>query len=118
MKKVLVTVAVVFAVSLAIVIGKRMSTEAISIVVGIVCGVATSILMSLLITWLVQRHGEREKSYPNVIIMSRGDVRRYTSQPLSQAVEPLRFPPEKRPRARIIGSHPVDVSVQADDVER
>ncbi|MBU0492993.1 MAG: hypothetical protein KKA73_09455 [Chloroflexi bacterium] len=47
MKAVLAVLAVLFVVALAVVIGQRLSTEAMAVTVGVVCGVAASIPVSL-----------------------------------------------------------------------
>jgi hypothetical protein len=44
-----------FAVTLAAVIGLRLSTEAMAVIVGVVAGVAASIPGSLMVTWLATR---------------------------------------------------------------
>ena len=47
MKQALVLLAILFVVVLAIVVGQRLSTEAMAVVVGVVCGVAASVPVSL-----------------------------------------------------------------------
>jgi len=59
-KRILVGVAALFVVSLAVVIGKRMSAEAMAVVIGVVFGVAASIPTSLLIIAVTRRVQERE----------------------------------------------------------
>jgi hypothetical protein len=49
MRNFLIAVVVIFCVTLAVVIGNRMSTEAMAVVIGVVCGVAASIPVSILI---------------------------------------------------------------------
>lgn len=44
-----------FAITLGIVIGERLSTEAMIVVIGVVAGVAASIPTSLVTVWLVSR---------------------------------------------------------------
>jgi len=45
-----------FAVTLAVVIGLRLSTEAMAVIVGVVAGVAASIPASLIVIWLATRN--------------------------------------------------------------
>jgi hypothetical protein len=45
-----------FAVTLAAVIGLRLSAEAMAVIVGVVAGVAASIPGSLMVTWLATRY--------------------------------------------------------------
>ena len=54
-KRVLACSVVAFSVALAVVVGNRMSTEAMAVVIGVVCGVAASIPMSAIILALSRR---------------------------------------------------------------
>jgi hypothetical protein len=47
--------AVAFAVTLAVVVGQRLSTEAMAVVVGVVAGVAASIPTALIVVWVASR---------------------------------------------------------------
>ena len=46
---------IAFAVALAVVVGNRMSAEAMAVVIGVVCGVGASIPMSAIILTLTRR---------------------------------------------------------------
>lgn len=80
-RHVAVALAVTFTVVLAIVIGKKMSTEAMAVVIGIVCGVAASIPTTALLTLVLSRR-DRQKdedrqaarpgSYPPVVVIQGG----------------------------------------------
>lgn len=80
--KVLVAVvSIVFAVTLAVVVGNRMSAEAMAVVVGVACGVIAAIPMSVLMLVVTQRmrareeYGEdhsRQREYPPVIVIQGG----------------------------------------------
>ena len=48
-KQASVALGLVFAVTLAVVVGKQMSTEAMAVVVGVVCGIAAGIPTSVLL---------------------------------------------------------------------
>lgn len=65
----------VFVVTLAVVIGNRMSTEAMAVVIGVVCGVAASIPMSV------------------ILLMVAGRLGRGTSAAREQAMAGLAYPP-------------------------
>jgi len=54
-------VMVAFAVTLAVVIGQRLSDQAVAVLTGAVCGVGASIPTSLLIVWVTR---QREKQQP------------------------------------------------------
>jgi hypothetical protein len=58
MKRLVTVVAVAFAVGLAVVIGNRMSADAMAVVVGVVCGVMASVPTSLLLVWALGRRGQ------------------------------------------------------------
>jgi len=100
-KKWVFLILVTFSVTLAVVVGKRMSTDAMAVVVGIACGVAASIPTSLLIVAVATRRGERERErrdYPPVVVINPG-----SSQP--QYLQPP-YPPlvSQGPRQfRIVG---------------
>jgi hypothetical protein len=86
MLKTVVAILMVFAVTLAAVVGHRMSGEAVAVVVGVVCGVAASIPMSALILLLVNHAGQASRAthslreqgsgqlggYPPVVVIQGG----------------------------------------------
>ena len=74
-----------FAITLGIVIGERLSQEAMIVVIGVVAGIAASIPTSWLTAWLVAR-----KTMP-------------TSAASAPIPAPPRTPPSEEPR--IIGVH-------------
>jgi hypothetical protein len=118
MKKAIVPLLLVFAVTLAAIIGQRMSTDAMAVVVGVAVGVAASVPTSLLLVALLRR--ERAGSWrpeapasppqqlqsPNVIVLNPADL---LGQRRDQPYVPLP-PPEMSAadggmrRLRIIGS--------------
>ena len=86
MKKVATIALIAFAVTLAVIIGQRMSTDAMAVVVGVACGVLASIPTSLLILAVSGRRGEREvqqrREYPPVVIVNPGNNQpRYLQPP-------------------------------------
>jgi len=96
MKKVATITLIAFAVTLAVIIGQRMSTDAMAVVIGVACGVLASIPTSLLILAVSNRRGEREvrqrRDYPPVVIVNPGNNQpRYLQPPfptpLSQGQE-------------------------------
>lgn len=76
MRNLLGLIVVAFAVTLAIVVGNRMSAEAMAVVVGIVCGVLASIPMSVIILILTHRSGRKQErqrlDYPPVVVVNPG----------------------------------------------
>ena len=90
MKKVVIVALLAFAVTLAVIIGQRMSTDAMAVVIGVACGVVASIPTSLLILAVSNRRGEREvrqqrRDYPPVVIVNPGSNQPRYLQPPFQA---------------------------------
>jgi hypothetical protein len=65
-----------FAVTLALVIGHRLSNEALAVLAGAVCGVGAAIPTSLLVITVSRRHDERglpavqQGPYPPVVVVA------------------------------------------------
>jgi hypothetical protein len=86
MKKVAIVAVIAFAITLAVIIGKRMSTDAMAVVIGVACGVVASIPTSLLILAVSNRHErrqvQRQGDYPPVVIVNPGGSQpRYLQAP-------------------------------------
>lgn len=111
MRVVVIVVLLAFAVTLAIVLGQRMDTQAMSVVLGVVCGVAAGIPMSMLIILALTRRRDTERGpyspavprqqapYPPVVVIQGG-------APAGGGPIPSYFPqaPEVMPRQfRVIG---------------
>ena len=92
MKRGVAIIGVVFAVTLAVVIGNRMSADAMAVVVGIVCGVLASIPTSLLLIWALGRRGQGANTetagsgrfgagtpYPPIVVVNPGPGHGYSS---------------------------------------
>ena len=92
MKRVIVPVMLGFGVTLAFVIGQRMTTDAMAVVLGVAVGVAASVPTSILLVALVRR-AQREaggrlepaqsaqsayalppQQQPNIIVLNPGDL--------------------------------------------
>lgn len=81
-KQVGAVVGIVFAIALAVVVGKQMSGEALAVVVGIACGVAAGIPTSVLLLAVLTRRERqrvqemerrtRQNSYPPVVVIQGG----------------------------------------------
>jgi hypothetical protein len=84
MKRVVAIVGSVFAVALAVLIGTRMSADALGLLVGVVCGVLASLPTSLVLVWALvrrsQAHGVEGAAryavnghqYPPVVVVNPG----------------------------------------------
>ena len=81
-RQALLVVGVVFAIALAIVVGKKMSAEAMAVVVGVVCGVAAAIPTSILLLVVFTRRDRqqldetesrsRQHASPPVVVIQGG----------------------------------------------
>lgn len=107
MKKVLVPLMLGFGVALALVIGRRMSTDAMAVVVGVAVGVASSVPTSILLLALLRRErafsplqgGDRAgSSYlpasaqsqpPNVVVLNTSDLLGTRREPPQIPVPPI-----------------------------
>ncbi|HEC35395.1 MAG TPA: hypothetical protein ENI39_02550 [Anaerolineae bacterium] len=106
-------VAVAFAVTLAVIIGQRLSDQAMAVLAGAVCGVGASIPTSLLIISVTRRRHERESTrpmqglYPPVVVVQP------PAQPgVSSARQPGYLPPYVPPARReftVVGGEMEDV---------
>jgi len=82
-KQIATAVGLVFAVTLAIIVGKQMTAEAMAVVIGVVCGVAAGIPTSVLLLVALSRRDSlrsREEAaarqapagYPPVVVIQGG----------------------------------------------
>ncbi len=92
---------VAFAVTLAAVIGLRLSAEAMAVIVGVVAGVAASIPGSLMVTWLATRYAlavparEPQMNEPHLIrnaVNTSSLLTRPDAQPSPPYLSPLTTP--------------------------
>ncbi|MFQ5595491.1 MAG: hypothetical protein ACE5HA_15190 [Anaerolineae bacterium] len=111
MRRVIALAIIAFTVTLSVVVGSRLSSEAMAVVVGTVCGVLAGIPTSVLLLVVVRRLREeptqqpqqRQPAYPPVIVINPN-----AGQP-HQPPNPFYDPPESRPAGylprefRIIG---------------
>jgi hypothetical protein len=77
-RQAIVVVGLVFAITLAVVVGKKMSAEAMAVVVGIVCGVAAAIPTSLLLLVVFTRKDRQMQDE----MEARSRSRQYDSPPV------------------------------------
>ncbi len=68
-------VVIAFVITLAAMIGQRLSDQAVAVLAGAVCGVGASIPTSLLIVWVTRRRQEarslppQQNTYPPVVVI-------------------------------------------------
>jgi hypothetical protein len=91
-KQVAVAMGLIFALTLAVVVGKQMSAEAMAVVVGVVCGVAAAVPTSVLLLVVLTRSERRRLhdqnprqaragQYPPVIVIQGGQPQALPSGP-------------------------------------
>jgi hypothetical protein len=80
LKQIVITIGLTFAITLAVMIGKRMSADALAIVVGIACGILASLPPLLILLVVVLRRDRKEeraraeehRAMPPVIVVQGG----------------------------------------------
>jgi hypothetical protein len=82
LKQIAFALGLVFAIALAVVVGKQMSAEAMAVVVGVVCGVAAGIPTSILLLIVLTRRDRKrteeldrqrgQYGYPPVVVIQGG----------------------------------------------
>lgn len=64
MKRFLLVISIAFSVALAVVVGTRISPDAMAVIIGIICGVLASIPTSVILVWVLrQRDRQLETQY-------------------------------------------------------
>jgi len=93
MREVVVLTLLAFVVAVAIVLGERLSTEAMSVVIGVVCGAAAGMPMSVLMMLALTRRRSSERGvepialtrqqapYPPVVVIQGSALAPGTSMP-------------------------------------
>ena len=97
------TFGLVFCVTLAVVVGQRLSAEAMAVVVGVFAGVAASIPTSLVVVWLATRASaerteplvrpapEAQPAEPRIVVVApplAGSRMAYGPAPMALAAQP------------------------------
>jgi len=96
MKKMAILAVAAFGISLAVIVGTRMNTEAMAVLIGVVCGVAAGVPASILIALVTNRRAQSreypmaQRDYPPVVIVQPNQPSpAYTQLPyLSSAYAP------------------------------
>lgn len=80
MKRFLFMAGIVFVVTLAVVMGTRMSPDALAVVIGIICGVLASIPTSAMLVWVMRQRDKQVEmqlgqrpfggQYPPVVVVN------------------------------------------------
>ncbi len=111
-KRIAALVAVAFAVTLAVVVGTRLSSDAIAVLVGVVAGVAASIPTALLLIVVTRRRKEedddetyyqdRRRDGPPVIVVAPGSAPQTLPEYMGNYQAQL-APPTDRRHFRVMG---------------
>jgi hypothetical protein len=126
LKQLIVLMGIVFMITLAVVIGTRMSSDAIAVLVGVIAGVAASVPTALLLMAVTRRREEefeepyyqepQRASSPPVIVVAPGNVPQ--SFPQYPANYPYQMPPPSHQRQfRVMGYEEEDEQQQEGEVE-
>lgn len=110
-RRILALSAIAFAVALAVVVGNRMSAEAMAVVIGVVCGVVASIPMTALMLAMARRsrpvydESRPAEPRPPVVVVAPGPM---AASP-AQVAWPTYAPPAVRPprEFHIVGDEPL-----------
>jgi hypothetical protein len=112
-----VLVVMAFAVTLAVIVGNRLSDEALAVLAGAVCGVGAAIPTSLLIVSVTQRRREevhtqpptQQGAYPPVVVVTAPGTQQRPDA--WQALPPSLTAPMQR-QFTVVGGTPVDAEVR------
>jgi hypothetical protein len=91
---------VAFGITLAILIGLRLSTEALAILLGVVIGVAASLPSTLILAWTIQRQPPATTPTPAITVVS---VPPLASLSLPPAPPPFSLTPSSKRQFVVIG---------------
>ena len=96
-KTILLLALIAFGVTLAVIVGQRLSAEAMAVIIGVVAGVAASIPTSLIVVWIATRPAPGARSVPAPIVESRAEEPRETKVVVVQAPALPLQPPQVNP---------------------
>jgi hypothetical protein len=116
-------VALAFVATLAVIVGNRLSDEALAVLAGAVCGVGAAIPTSLLILAIARRkdkpeerpqmYAQQQGAYPPVIVVAPPNVQQ---QPYNWngGYPPSLAPPTQR-QFTVVGGTPTNMEVKSDE---
>ncbi|HXV43292.1 MAG TPA: hypothetical protein VEC96_09530 [Anaerolineae bacterium] len=111
MRRFLFIAGIVFVITLAVVMGTRMSPDALAVVIGIICGVLASIPTSAMLVWVMRQRDKQVEmqlgqrpfggQYPPVVVVNGQGTNGYgTSYPTAL---PVGSPPLGPRNFKVIG---------------
>ncbi len=115
MKKFLFAAGIVFVITLAVVMGTRMSPDALAVVIGIICGVLASIPTSAMLVWVMRQRDKQVEmqmgqlrpfgagQYPPVVVVNGQGAQGAYATPFAPSL-PMGVPPPMNGRQfKVIG---------------
>lgn len=122
MKKFLFVVGVAFAITLAVVMGTRMSPDALAVVIGIICGVLASIPTSAMLVWVMRQRDKQVEmqmgqmrpygQYPPVVVVNGQNPNGYGT-PYPATALPAGSPPSGARSFKVIGQENTEAAGDA-----
>ena len=112
MKRTISLTILAFLIALAVVVGNRMSAEAMAVVVGVVCGVAAAVPSTLLLVLMLSRRerqpeekARQQTPYPPLVIVQGGQPNPTFYPPSYEYRPPAGLPPGRTVDAayRVLG---------------
>ena len=90
MRRFLYVAGIIFVITLAVVMGTRMSPDALAVVIGIICGVLASIPTSAMLVWVMRQRDKQVEmqighmrplngQYPPVVVVNGQGTNGYTN---------------------------------------
>lgn len=114
MKRFLYISGIVFVITLAVVMGTRMSADALAVVIGIICGVLASIPTSAMLVWVMRQRDKQVEmqmgamrpfggQYPPVVVVNGHGTNGYGSGAYSTPALSAGLPPVGGRSFKVIG---------------
>jgi hypothetical protein len=112
MKKFLFVIGTTFAVILAVIVGTRMSPDAMAVIIGIICGVLASIPTSVILVWVLRQRDKQEAQYgsmrfgghyPPVVVVNGQGTQGYGNPYMTPALPPSATMPTGARDFKVIG---------------
>jgi hypothetical protein len=114
MKRFLYISGIVFVITLAVVMGTRMSPDALAVVIGIICGVLASIPTSAMLVWVMRQRDKQVEmqmgtmrpfggQYPPVVVVNGQGTNGYGSGAYAAPALSAGLPPAGGRSFKVIG---------------
>jgi hypothetical protein len=90
MKRFIIVISSIFAIAFALVVGFRMSPDAMAVIIGIICGMLASVPTSIILVWVLRQRDRqmdaqigpsRMGHYPPVVVVNGQGTNGYGTAP-------------------------------------